>query len=89
MTKFVVLCLTKWHWSGLSYDASSDVIDGYEDLGLGGTGKTKAACNSALVFMVKGVCAKWKQPFGFFLSFIVFILQFTIITMFFNVYELS
>ena len=52
--------------SALSYDAANDVIVGFEDYGHLGTGKELA--NSALVFMVKGISAKWKQPIGYFLS---------------------
>ena len=52
--------------SGLSYNTSKDVIIGFEDYGHLGTGKELA--NSALVFMVKGLCSKWKQPIGYFLA---------------------
>lgn len=52
--------------SALSYDTSRDVIVGFEDYGHLGTGKELA--NSALVFMVKGICSKWKQPIGYFLA---------------------
>lgn len=52
--------------SALAYDASRDVIVGFEDYGHLGTGKELA--NSALVFMVKGICSKWKQPIGYFLA---------------------
>ena len=52
--------------TGLTYDASKDIIVGYENFGDLGTGKDLA--NSALVFMVKGLYGKWKQPIGYFLS---------------------
>jgi hypothetical protein len=52
--------------TALSYDAASDAIVGFEDYGHLGTGKNLA--NSALVFMVKGLRAKWKQPIGYFLA---------------------
>ena len=49
--------------SGLSYDLSRDSVYGFEDFG---SGATHSICNSALVFMVKGLSSKWKQPIGFF-----------------------
>jgi hypothetical protein len=52
--------------TNLTYNASLDVIEGYENFGPLGEGTQTA--NSALVFMVKGLCAKWKQPIGYFLS---------------------
>jgi hypothetical protein len=52
--------------TALSYDGAKDVIVGFEDYGHLGTGKQLA--NSALVFMVKGIRAKWKQPIGYFLT---------------------
>ena len=52
--------------STLAYDSSKDIITGFENFGHLGSGS--ALCNSALVFMVKGLCAKWKQPIGYFLS---------------------
>jgi len=51
--------------SGLSYDLSRDAVYGFEDFG---SSASHSICNSALVFMVKGLCSKWKQPLGFFLS---------------------
>ncbi len=53
--------------TNLTYNASQDVIQGFEDFGPFGDGGMQIA-NSALVFMVKGLCAKWKQPIGYFLS---------------------
>jgi len=50
----------------LTYDSSKDVVVGFEDFGHLGAGT--ALCNNALVFMVKGLCAKWKQPIGYFVS---------------------
>ena len=52
--------------STVSFDPPRDVIVGFENFGHLGTGT--ALSNNALVFMVKGLCAKWKQPIGYFLS---------------------
>jgi len=52
---------------GLKYDESSDSIVGFEDFGPSG-GKTKNAADQALVFMVRGIVTKWKQPVGYFVS---------------------
>ena len=52
--------------ANLSYDQSHDKIAGFEDYGEFGSGKQIA--NNALVFMVKGIAKKWKQPIAYFLS---------------------
>ena len=52
--------------SALSYDPARDVVTGFEDFGDGKVSSNFA--KSALVFMVKGLCMKWKQPLGYFLT---------------------
>ena len=47
------------------YNRDRDCIDGFEDLGVLGT--TQYHCDHALVFMLRGVSVKWKQPVGYFL----------------------
>ena len=67
LSKLCVLLLDEMSLkSSLTYDASRDVVVGFENFGHLGAGTL--LCNNALVFMVKGVCAKWKQPIGYFLS---------------------
>ena len=50
----------------VSYNKERDEIEGLEDFGL--NGKTKYVANHAIVFMVRGLKANWKQPVGYFLS---------------------
>lgn len=50
----------------LSYNKHGDFIEGFEDLGVGGTSQYVA--NHALAFMVRGLSSKWKQCIGYFLS---------------------
>ena len=50
----------------LLYNAEMDALEGFEDFGR--LGKTKFVANHALVFMVRGLTSKWKQPVGYFLS---------------------
>ena len=52
--------------SGLTYNLQSDSIEGFENLGTLGTSKYIA--NHALVFMVRGLATRWKQPVGYFLT---------------------
>ena len=51
--------------SGLYYDVRNDVIEGLQDLG--SLGRTKSLASMALVFMVRGLGSKWKQPLSYFL----------------------
>lgn len=46
---------------GLSYDKGKDVVEGFVP------GEQQLA-NHAIVFMVRGLTEKWKQPVGYFLS---------------------
>jgi hypothetical protein len=46
--------------TGLEYDQKSDSIKGFVDFG--GAHKRPAFADHALVFMIKGVYRKWKQP---------------------------
>ena len=52
--------------SGLYYDLQKDIIEGMEDFG--SLGKSKNLATQALVFMVRGLACKWKQPVGYFLA---------------------
>ena len=52
--------------SGLTYNLQSDSIEGFENLGTLGTSKYIA--NHAVVFMVRGLATRWKQPVGYFLT---------------------
>ena len=52
--------------TGLTYNAQTDSIEGFENLGSVGT--TKYVANHALAFMVRGLASKWKQPVGYFLT---------------------
>ena len=49
----------------LSYDSRRDEIEGLEDLG---NGLGKSIASSALVFLVRGLKTKWKQPLSFHIS---------------------
>ncbi len=51
---------------GLSYDLKDDVIEGVVDFGE--VGRKKEIANQGLVFMVRGLAKKWKQPIAYFLS---------------------
>lgn len=48
----------------LKYNSKSDDVTGLVHLG----SKQATPCNQALVFMVKGLCMKWKQPVAFYFS---------------------
>ena len=52
--------------SGLTYNAQTDSIEGFEDFG--DLGPTKYVANHALAFMVRVLATKWKQPVGYFLT---------------------
>jgi hypothetical protein len=49
----------------LEYDSRRDVVDGFQDDGVLRSGKP---ATEALVFTVKGLIKKWKQPLCYFLS---------------------
>ena len=66
MLHVVFLCEIKRWFTGLSYNSTTDGIEGFQDLGLHGT--SKCIADHALVFLVRGLRVKWKQPFGYFLS---------------------
>ncbi|GFS27409.1 transposable element P transposase [Elysia marginata] len=51
----------------LNYNVERDYVEGLEDFGMA-CGRTEKASNHATVFMARGLMAKWKQPFGYFLS---------------------
>ena len=51
--------------TALEFDSRRDIVDGFEDDGV--VRVTKPA-SEALVFMVKGLVRKWKQPLCYFLS---------------------
>ena len=50
----------------LAYNSQRDVIEGFENFG--DLGQSKYMATHALVFMVRGLSLKWKQPVGYFLS---------------------
>ena len=50
---------------GLAYQPDTDEVEGFENLG--SVGRTKFVANHALVFMLRGISANWKQPLGYFL----------------------
>ena len=50
----------------VTYNVEKDKIEGFENFGL--LGKTKFVANHAIVFMVRSLVSKWKQPLGYFLS---------------------
>lgn len=55
----------------VTYVSSEDNICGFEHYGgmVKNTADAEAKlANYALVFMVRGIISKWKQPFGFFFS---------------------
>ena len=52
--------------SALVYNDGLDMIEGFEDLGELGTSHYVA--DHALVFMVRGLYSKWKQPLAYFLT---------------------
>ena len=47
-----------------TYDQGRDAIEGIAEAPT----KTHDIADHALVFMVRGLCSKWKQPVGYFLS---------------------
>ena len=53
--------------AGLSFDVEHDQIIGFENYGTFSIEKPRLATH-ALVFVVRGLCRKWKQVFGFFYS---------------------
>ena len=52
--------------SALSYNSQRDVIEGFDNFG--DLGQSKYMATHALIFMVRGLSLKWKQPVGYFLS---------------------
>ena len=52
--------------TGLTYNAQTDSIESFGNLGSVGT--TKYVSNHAHAFMVRGLASKWKQPVGYFLT---------------------
>ena len=50
----------------LYYNVEKDSVEGFEDFG--SQGRTQYVANHAMVFMVRGLLSKWKQPVGYFLS---------------------
>ncbi|GFR93590.1 transposable element P transposase [Elysia marginata] len=51
----------------LNYNVERDYVEGLEDFGMA-CGRTEKAANHSTAFMARGLLAKWKQPFGYFLS---------------------
>ena len=50
----------------VNYDVKNDELEGLENFGH--LGRSKYVANHALVFMVRGLIDKWKQPFAYYLS---------------------
>ncbi len=62
--KLCTLCMDEISFkTNLHYDISRDIIVGLEDFGSGT--RTNKVANSALVFLLRGVSGKWKQPLGY------------------------
>lgn len=53
--------------SGLHYNSVTDKIDGFEDLAQYHSNNCSKPAQFAMVFMLKGLCSKWKQALGYFL----------------------
>jgi len=51
----------------LHFNQKIDCIEGFEDLGR--HGRTSNIANHALVFMLRGLCRRWKQPVAYYLTF--------------------
>lgn len=50
----------------LEYSKKYGIVEGFQDLG--DLGRTNAYASEALVFMVSGLCNRWKIPIAYFLS---------------------
>jgi len=50
----------------LHFNQKIDCIEGFEDLGR--HGRTSNTANHALVFMLRGLCKRWKQPVAYYLT---------------------
>jgi hypothetical protein len=48
----------------LHYNQKFGCVEGFEDLG--SHGRTSSIANHALVFMLFGICKKWKQPVAYY-----------------------
>ena len=67
VSKMCVICIGEMVINeSLSYNVQTDSLKGFEDFGP--LGKTKYIANHAIVFMVRGLVQKWKQPVSSFLS---------------------
>ena len=52
--------------SEMCYSSKTDSVEGLEDFGI--LGRTKYVANSVVVFSIRGLKNKWKQPVGYFLT---------------------
>jgi hypothetical protein len=50
----------------LCFNQKLGCVEGFEDLG--SQGRTSNIANCALVFMLHGLCQKWKQPVAYYLT---------------------
>ena len=50
----------------LHFNQKNDCIEGFEDLGR--HGRTSNIANHALVFMLRGLRKRWKQPVAYYLT---------------------
>ena len=63
--KLVSICIDEMAIKeGVTYDSGRDLIEGFTE----GLERTNHLCNHAIVFMVRGITTKWKQPIGYFLT---------------------
>ena len=52
--------------AGLTYNPQDDLVEGFEDFG--SLGRTRLTATHALVFMIRGISSKWKQPIAYYLT---------------------
>ena len=50
----------------IKHNEKCNTVEGFEDFGF--IGQTKYIANHAIVFVVRGLDSKWKQPLSYFLS---------------------
>ena len=64
----------------LHYDSVHDEVEGFEDYGC--LGRTKNIATHSLVFMISGLCFRWKQPFAYYLAAVYFIILYCFVLIF-------
>lgn len=69
LDKFCVLIFDEMSIkSSLHYNAKTDTIMGFLNYGGKNLTNKNVLATHALVFMIRGLCKQWKQPFGYFLT---------------------